>query len=358
MKSWADRSWLLLGGIWTSILLLPVGRSAWIDTLGQEYLFYLGTWVVGVGLYPFQLKWLSKIYDTNRGWRKIILIQLSVGLILASLYYVYSSQTAIISSPIIMPGGDWQGITARPASFRFISGDPFSVFYLYCLQGSIAVLFVYNGKLKEKELIEATLQSRLTTSQLKVLQSELQPHFFFNTLHAINNLMEENVEQAQLLVEKLANLLRHYLSIITKPFYSVQEEISFLEEFVEVHQIRHDGQIDLRVDTDGDSEPVLVPVIFLQPLIENSVKYARPTAARKLEIFIRIRCHERRLHIVVGDNGKNDRVALREGVGLRNLRERLQVLYGGDFRFVYQLHPEGFKTEIEIPVSPAIQFSL
>ncbi len=320
------RDSLSLSLFWTGILLLPIGRSWWLDTLHLEYKFYLICWLLGILLFPIQLHFYSKRKFHQPGMWWLFSAQLLIGIALGSAYQFYINQN-IVTKSIRFNSADWQGIEPGSTTLHFVSGDAYSVFYLYALHTAISLIWLYNGALKKKQLNEEQLKAKLATSQIKVLQSELQPHFIFNTLHTASSLMEEDVEKAQLLLEKFAFLLRHYLSIVSHQFYTLEEEIDFLKKYIDVQQIRSSARIEMQVDMKSFGDHVLVPVIFLQPIIENAIKHGWHDRHQDFVITIQIQVNNGYCDFSILDSGTPGEQIISEGIGLRNLRDRLRVLY-------------------------------
>jgi anti-sigma regulatory factor (Ser/Thr protein kinase) len=355
VKESVIRHSIILSLFWTGILFLPIGRSWWIGTFSQEYQFYMVCWLLGVTLFPVQF-YLYRQSDLDQGtWRCWFIGQLVIGVGIASFYQYYIDQHVITKS-IRIHDSDWQGIVANTATVRFVSGDAFSVFYLYFIHASLGIIWLYNIALTSRKLNELSLKNRLTASQIKLLQTEFQPHFIFNTLHTANSLMEEDVAKAQLLLEKFAYLHRHYLSIVNHQFYMLEEEIDFLREYIEVQQIRSSTSILMQTNASTINDNILVPVIFLQPIIENAIKHGWHNRQLDFIIDIQIRVHEGYCEFKIVDSGAPLEQEISEGIGLRNLRDRLTVLYENDFFFNYEFVKGKFSTTIRIPVVPSSQF--
>ncbi len=185
-------------------------------------------------------------------------------------------------------------------------------------------------KLEEQE--RALLQARM-----EALQSQINPHFLFNTLNSVSSLVRRDPDTAREVIVKLANILRRLLRK-TDAFVPLQDEIAFIDDYLDIEVVRF-GRDKLKVikDLDPASLEVLVPSMMLQPLIENSIKHGLAPKIDGGSIYLRSRLERGNLIVEVEDNGVGmGAAALLEtptglggtGIGMANVMERLKVLYG------------------------------
>jgi LytS/YehU family sensor histidine kinase len=185
------------------------------------------------------------------------------------------------------------------------------------------------------------------------LQRQLQPHFLFNTLHTISSLMRNDVDAADIMIDRLSGLLRMSLRSNAQEV-SVKQEIEILESYVAIEQTRFRDRLSVTIDVDPDVLDARVPHLLLQPLVENAVRHGIAPRARRGRIDIRVFRGDARLELEVRDSGDGlplDRiVALNDGVGLSNTRARLAHLYGPAHRFVFaNVDGGGFQVTVSIP---------
>ena len=216
---------------------------------------------------------------------------------------------------------------------------------LYYIDYAIAFYFVivaikhaldYYGWYRERQVQAAHLEHQLTRAQLQVLKMQLQPHFLFNTLNAISELVHEDAETADRMITRLGDLLRSSLDLAGRQEVPLKQELEFLKAYLEIEQTRFRDRLEVRMEIDPDALDARVPNLILQPLVENAIKHG--TAPRAAAGLIEIFAARRDSHIVVEvrDNGGGlaaDVGTFREGVGLRNTRARLRQLYGPAHRF-------------------------
>src|SRR5439155_6895382 len=181
----------------------------------------------------------------------------------------------------------------------------------------------------------AQLQTQLAEAKLSALNAQLNPHFLFNTLHAVSSLVERDPRGVRRMIARLSELLRYTLDGGNENEVVLTKEIEFLQRYLEIMQIRFQGQLEIEVQVDEDARNALVPSLILQPLVENAVKHGvdKISGTGKIKIAAQREATAAgdRLIMTVSDNGpgpakiaKLDEV----GVGLANIRQRLEQLYG------------------------------
>ncbi len=199
-------------------------------------------------------------------------------------------------------------------------------------------LKIWNAIRTERKLEE---QGRLLLeARLEALQRQINPHFLFNTLNSIASLVRVQPELAREMIVKLANILRVLLKD-RDAFLPFRDELSFTDDYLDIEVVRFGDKLRVVKDVAGDTLDVVVPGMLLQPLIENSIKHGLESKISGGSVTVRSRItSEGRLLIEVEDDGvgmdpyRADPLAAKDaersgtGIGMKNLRERLQVLYG------------------------------
>jgi two-component system LytT family sensor kinase len=203
-------------------------------------------------------------------------------------------------------------------------------------------------KLEEQERL-------LLHARMEALQNQINPHFLFNTLNSISSLVRFDPDMARDVIFKLATILRRLLNS-GEAFAPLREEFEFIDNYLDIEVVRF-GRDKLRVvkELDPASLDVVVPSMLLQPLVENSIKHGLGPKVEGGSIFLRSRVVDSRLIIEVEDDGVGMGGAQLEessswsgmGIGMANISERLQVLYGDTARMTIDSH-EGKGTLIRI----------
>ncbi|MGH9559878.1 MAG: sensor histidine kinase [Terracidiphilus sp.] len=231
---------------------------------------------------------------------------------------------------------------------------------LACLAAPITVgiaLKVWNALRVEISLEE---QKRLLLeARLDALQRQINPHFLFNTLNSIASLVRTKPEQARTMTVKLANILRALLKD-HDAYVPLREELRFTDDYLDIEVVRF-GADKLRVEKEIDPRTleVLVPSILLQPIIENSIKHGLEPRIHGGTVTVRSRLEGDRVSIEVADDGigitAKPTSSVRPkgaGIGMKNVKERLEVLYGNQAHFNVVSNPgRGTLVSIEIPAN-------
>ncbi|HEY5757115.1 MAG TPA: histidine kinase [Steroidobacter sp.] len=179
---------------------------------------------------------------------------------------------------------------------------------------------------QRRHLLE--LQKSLAESQLSQLKAQLRPHFFFNTLNTISALMHVDVERADRMLARLGDLLRISLQINDKEMTTLREEVRTLELFAQIMQERFADRVTLQWNVGAELLDAQVPMLLLQPLLENAFKHGVERSVGPVNIEVGARRDSERLVLEIRNTGSTLSAGYREGVGLRNCRERLKVIYG------------------------------
>jgi two-component system, LytTR family, sensor kinase len=210
-------------------------------------------------------------------------------------------------------------------------------------------------KLEEQERL-------LLHARMEALQNQINPHFLFNTLNSISSLVRFDPDTAREVISKLATILRRLLNS-TDSFVPLREEVEFIDNYLDIEVVRF-GRDKLRVvkDLDPASLDVMVPAMLLQPLVENSIKHGLSSMVEGGSVYLRSRLSEDTLIIEVEDDGVGmaakqpaDGQSTRgAGIGMANISERLQVLYGDTARMTIDSHEgKGTLVRIRLPLLQA-----
>ncbi len=181
---------------------------------------------------------------------------------------------------------------------------------------------------RERELTELA-----ATAQLAALRAQINPHFLFNSLNSIAQLIRTDPEKAEACVERLAGIFRYILRRAEKEFVPLADELQMAEAYLEIERARFGDRLRVETEVDPESLRQLIPNLILQPLVENAIKHGLSPKLGGGTVRIGAAVSDGRLDLTVGDDGLGmpDPALARvyeRGVGLRNLRDRLVRLYG------------------------------
>jgi two-component sensor histidine kinase len=242
---------------------------------------------------------------------------------------------------------DWLG--ARAFSRVFWGSSSVNVMF-YALLLGIAHAVLYYERYRERERAAEQLARGLTEARLHALKMQLQPHFLFNTLNAISALIPADAKPAKRMLARLGDLLRTSLEHEETQEVTLREELGFLEPYLEIEQARLEDRLTVVMQIEPETLDARVPHLVLQPLVENAIRHgiAPRIEPGRVEISA-ASCTsgpgDRFLRLEVRDDGRgverDDQVRTRRGVGLTNIRSRLEQLYDGAHRFELENHAEG-----------------
>ena len=249
----------------------------------------------------------------------------------------------------------------RPCDFFSVFSQ--NVFSFYFMVGIIVYFAIvlgaqavdYARRYRASQLRASRLESELSTARLHALRAQLQPHFLFNTLHAISALVSPDPEAADRMIADLSDLLRLALEDVDAVEVTVRRELELVERYLSIERTRFADRLTVDFSIPPETLDARVPSLILQPLVENAVRHG--VSRRPAPGWIEIRAAREGgwLCLTVRDGGAEpgspEAEALREGVGFRATRARLEYLYGTDHSFLYGFGADGvFSVAVAIPM--------
>ncbi len=293
----------------------------------------------------------KRLIKKKFSWIKIFLLHiffsLFIGLVIRMIADLYNVVTGKL------------GLTDYDMSYslrRFVYVMDLN-FLIYFAMIFMIYFYYYLKQVKQSERLQAELKTQLVDSRMKVLQSQLQPHFLFNTLNTVSGLICINGKKAQDMVADLSSFLRLVLYSNDEHFIKLREELGTLEYYLNIIRVRFSEDLKITKDIDISLLSTKVPPLLIQPIIENSVKHGYSRHHPNLTICLSIKRRNGKIDILISNNGnllteKFDNLLLK-GVGLQNMKERLTNLYGDNFTFTIQNEKTmtGVETHIQIPIS-------
>ncbi|TQV80007.1 sensor histidine kinase [Aliikangiella coralliicola] len=193
-------------------------------------------------------------------------------------------------------------------------------------------------------------------AQLKMLRYQLNPHFLFNTLNAISTLVLENQgERANEMVSRLSNFLRYSLDNDPMQKVTLEQEITTLNLYLGIEKVRFEERLELNFQIEPKAEKALIPSLILQPLVENSIKYAIAKSENGGVVNLNAKVFANELLLELRDNGPgveliDGHLPNGRGVGVKNTKDRLKELYNDKHSFVISnVEPNGLQISIRLP---------
>lgn len=211
-------------------------------------------------------------------------------------------------------------------------------------------LFIYSTELEAKNLNETKLNLLVKESELNVLRSQLNPHFLFNSLNSISSLTISDPETARDMIIKLSEFLRYALRHGEREKTRFSDEIKNIELYLQIEKIRFGEKLIFEKEIGKGCEQGLIPNMILQPLFENAVKHGVYESTEPITIRMSCKAVVPNMEIRIRNNFDSSHVSRKgAGIGLRNVRNRLMLIYGRD-DLVHILKSENeFEVKLQIP---------
>ena len=215
---------------------------------------------------------------------------------------------------------------------------------------SVLKVITINRELNEKNLKLINLESQLHQSHLTTLKAQLNPHFLFNSLHAVSSLIGYDDEKARNMTIKISGLLRKMLEDKDKQTHSLREELDYIEDYLAIEQERFFDRLEIKIEIEEKAYDAEIPNLLLQPLVENAFKHGISQLEGKGHINIQGNIttnNELRIEIENSSPGKSAEPSI--GVGLENVKKRLYQLYGTTAELEIKSEPDLYIIILSIP---------
>jgi two-component system LytT family sensor kinase len=246
-----------------------------------------------------------------------------------------------------------------PSSYLRIWFDKFLnglLSYVVLYAGILMLNYVLDSRarLAFRETEAARLNEQLVKAQLHALRQQIEPHFLFNTLNSVAGLVREGRnDSAVSMIAELSDLIRRMLDDSRRQLVALQEEMEFARKYLDIQKVRFTDRLQVCVDVPGELDLAQVPSLILQPMVENAIKHGIAKRAQGGTILIAASQHNGMLTISVGNDGPSlpaNWDASRLGIGISNVRTRLQTLYGdaGDIR-LRNRNAGGVEVSVSLP---------
>lgn len=256
-------------------------------------------------------------------------------LLISAIHEIF---TSTIYYSILSTQGEWEwskkyiewGINALPPAImtRFLE--------YWVLFGVLKALMFYK-KFHEKQLELISMENELNNAQLIALKKQMQPHFLFNTLNTVSALMDESVDRSRKVLTKLAGLLRIILERDQKNKITLKAEMEYVRSYLDIEHIRFSDRLKVEYKIADDTQEALVPSLILQPLVENAIQHGISQKTSEGYVIVSSEKKGGSLELNVIDNGSGianiDQVLNSPGIGIKNVQDRLLLMYPGAVRF-------------------------
>jgi LytS/YehU family sensor histidine kinase len=211
---------------------------------------------------------------------------------------------------------------------------------------------------RQQELDASKLNQRLAELRLQTLRMQIDPHFLFNAMNAVSVLIKKgDNERADETIGRLSSFFRHTLESSDRHWVRLDEELTLVRQYIAIVQVRFGDRLAVTEHCDSSVRAVPVPAMLLQPLVENAVTHGFGDKVGPCALTLACRADGDRLAIAIEDDGVGGRFyadpRFEEGVGLKNVRGRLEQMYGREQSFALTSMPgAGTRIEIRLPLLP------
>jgi two-component system, LytTR family, sensor kinase len=329
--------WVTLGVIHFSLLFYGYGLQkvvAFADSLVFNLLFAL----IGSGLW-FMVRY-SDLQTKKFGELAFYHLSGAAVTIFVWMMVSYLTLNSIFSDDLF-----YHAFLKDTLSIRIVSGVMF-----YALLVTGYYLIINYRELKEKSQREAQLTNLLKEAELNMLRSQIRPHFLFNSLNSISSLTMTNPDQAQEMVIKLSEFMRYSLNLPDTMISPLEKELHHVELYLDIEKVRFGERLSFEKKIQPESLEWRLPVMILQPLIENSVKYGVYESSETTRIILEARMEEEVLEIKIGNTYDPEAIIKKgTGTGLKNIRARLLNLYGTSSLMKINQSDNYFEVTLRIP---------
>ncbi len=341
--------WTLFGFFFTSQFALQNQLSRNPVPFWQIFSWQMVSGYVWFALSPLIL-WLAQKFPFEAGrWQRSLPFHLIAGVLLA--LFQQAIDAFLLTKMGYPPNRQFNSFLEAYQFFVFINLH-LSILIYWGVVG-IRSAFGYYQKYRERELKTSQLEARLAQSRLQVLKMQLHPHFLFNTLNAVSELIYKDPESAERMIGDLSDLLRLSFENLEVQEISLKQELEFLRKYLEIEQMRFQDRLQVEMRIAPDALSACVPNMILQPLVENAIKHGLAPRAAGGRIEIGAARQNGSLQLSVSDDGlglpAGETENLHEGVGLSNTRRRLRHLYGDAHRFALVPGTTGLRVDLTIP---------
>lgn len=328
-------------GLALAAMLARVAQAPWLNA---ALLVVPATLVYAIGT-GFSAFYLCRAYPLNARHPAAIAGVMGVAALFAGL--LWATLLQFLNSVSLLLDVRWLGVNLSQSLLALFFGVGV---LLYCLVAAVHYLLLefVRAKTAEQRGLEAQLMAQ--EAQLRMLRTQIDPHFLFNSLNSISALTSINAAGARQMTLQLASFFRQSLSLEAHKKIALQEELVLIRHFLAIEQVRFGARLQVAESIDAAALACLLPPMLIQPLVENAVKHGICGLTEGGLITIEARRAGSLLHIRVSNPVEADQAPARgNGVGLENVRQRLAGAYGHEAGVHWARRGAAFDVTISMP---------
>jgi len=242
----------------------------------------------------------------------------------------------------------FQGLSQMPGLYKLIFGTGVLIYLLWAASYYV-IQTMESSQTAEQRVIEARMLAR--DAELRALKAQINPHFIFNSLHSISALTSIDPAKAREMCISLADFLRTTLGMGEKSLIPLKDEVDLIHRYLAVEKIRFGARLDMQESIEEQALGTTIPPLILQPLIENAIVHGVAHLPEGGWIRLQAQSIDQHLVIAVDNNFDPEYKSKRKsGIGLANVRERIEARYGQEGSFVASAEGDRFHVGITLPV--------
>ena len=322
------------------------GEPADWSTLPTGELLHFGAWVL---LYPL-VAVLAVRFPLGERRGRPVLVHLLAALVFSPLLMTV---TQLLRAALTGPRP--QGGLARLLTDVIVPEYAWGM-TAYVVLLSVASAIEWRQRDRQRALEGARLEAALAVARLQALRRQIQPHFLFNALNSVSSLLHRDPDGAERMLARLGDFLRLVLDDTMPQQVAVRDEIELLDSYLAIERVRFRDRLSVTIEVPSGLLDAQVPCLVLQPLFENSIRHGIGQNAGPLRVTLRASCEDGRLRLIVEDDGARTSAApgaasaSGAGIGLANIRGRLEQLYGSRARLTIEPAADrGARVVIDLP---------
>jgi len=329
--------WILILGIHFTVLYYSRPFSILID-IADSIVFNLTAGFMGLVIWyvvryskPGKINIINLFINNLTTLFIIVLLWLGVGY---SLLYLFNSGNT-----------DYLNFLNDTIPWRIFIG-----LFLFAIIVLVYYLIINFENLQEKLGNEGHLKEMIKEAELNLLKSQINPHFLFNSLNSVNSLIITNPEKAQEMLIKLSDFLRYSVSLPENGFTTLHDELDNVRRYLDIEKVRFGEKLSYETFFSDDCTALKIPAMILQPLYENAIKHGVYESTGQIKIITYCEFIEGTLKIIISNNFEKGVSSKKgSGIGLKNIRERLLLIYQNNSLLKTNINNDVFEVHLIIP---------
>ncbi len=256
-----------------------------------------------------------------------LLYAILYGIVLTTNYYRQKKGAPILSKSFINKLIFWSFAIGIGCTIILIEqyGDTDALAIIAIFYFPLLIVLIMRWFFKQTKAI-LTLKNEKAKTELQHLKSQVNPHFFFNTLNNLYGLVGTDAKKAQDLILKLSDMMRYSIYEGEKELVTLEEEVDYLKNYIELHKMRYRKDIDIKFTSDISENHKVMPLLFII-LLENAFKHGVENLRKDAYVYVNISTQGNNIQFTVENNFDSTEISKNHGIGLKNLKRRLELGY-------------------------------